>query len=137
MAEAKQKNEKEQKGPSLLEWIAAALGALLVAGMFTFIAIEAIATKDSGPPMLDVTPVAIVSDGQSHVVEVKVTNRSGRTAAAVEIQGDLRRGAQLVETSHATLSYVPGQAERRAGLIFTRNPRHYSLQVRPGGYEVP
>ncbi|MBA3511283.1 TIGR02588 family protein [Sphingomonas sp.] len=137
MVELKEKREKERNGPSLLEWMAAAIGALLVIGILTFIAMDAIASKESGPPILEVTPVAIASSGRSHVVELEVTNRSGHAAAAVEIQGELRQGGQTVETSNATLNYLPGHSQRRAGLIFSRDPRRHALDLRATGYEVP
>lgn len=137
MVETKEKREKQAKGPSLLEWIAAAIGALLVIGTLTFIGLEALATKDGSPPILQVTPVSVASEGGSHVVQVKVTNSSSQTAAAVQIQGELRRGGQALETSNATLSYVPAQSEQMAGLLFTLDPRRYSIQVRATGYEEP
>lgn len=137
MAEAKGKREKQRKGPSLLEWIAAAVGALLVIGTLTFIGLEAIATGDSRPPILEVTPVSVVSEAGSHVLKVKVTNRSGQTAAAVEIEGELRQGGQTLETSNATLSYVPGHSDREAGLVFSRDPKLYRVKVRATGFELP
>ena len=66
-----------------------------------------------------------------------IDNASRRTAAAVSIEGTLRDGGQTVETSTATLSFVPGHSERKAGLIFTRDPRRHALEVRATGYEEP
>lgn len=133
-AEARQ---KEQKGPSALEWASGAVGAILAIGTLVFIAMEAIEPAAEKPPILNVQPTGIVAEGGLYVVELKVKNRAGQTAAAVEIEGELKQAGSTVETSNATLSYVPGHSERRAGLVFTRDPRRYSLEVRATGYERP
>jgi uncharacterized protein (TIGR02588 family) len=132
--EAKQ---KEQKGPSLLEWASAALGAILAIGTLVFIAIEAVDPAAEKPPLLYVQPLAVVAEGGLYVVELEVANRSGQTAAAVEIEGELKQAGNRIETSNATLNYVPGHSERRGGLIFTRDPRRYSFEVRATGFAKP
>lgn len=128
---------KEQSGPPVLEWASAAVGALLAIGILIFIAIEALDSSATRPPLLEVRPTGVFQDSGLYVVEVTVANRTGQTAAAVEIQGELMQGGSPVETSNATLSYVPGHSERNAGLIFGRDPRAHQLQVRATGYEQP
>ena len=128
---------KEQSGPPLLEWTSAAVGAVLAIGILVFIAIEALDSSATKPPLLEVRPTAVAGAGGFYVVEVTVANRSGQTAAAVEIEGELMQGGNPVETSNATVSYVPGHSERNAGLIFSRDPRAHQLQVRATGYEQP
>lgn len=128
---------KKQSGPPVLEWVSAAVGAVLAIGILIFISIEALDSSASRPPLLEVRPTAVAGAGGFYVVEVTVANRSGQTAAAVEIQGELMQGGSSVETSNATVSYVPGHSERNAGLIFSRDPRAHQLQVRSTGYERP
>ena len=138
MAKAKSDKGKEpkDKGTSLLEWISAAIGLVIAIALLGFIASDALRTSD-GPPILTVTPADIVTGEGVYVVEVKIANASRRTAAAVSIEGTLQDGGQTVETSTATLSFVPGHSERKAGLIFTRDPRRHALEVRATGYEEP
>lgn len=128
---------KKQSGPPVLEWVSAAVGAVLAIGILVFIAIEALDSSASRPPLLEVRPTGVFQGSGLYVVEVTVANRTGQTAAAVEIQGELMQGGSSVETSNATLSYVPGHSERNAGLIFSRDPRAHQLQVRATGYEQP
>lgn len=71
------------------------------------------------------------------MLEVKVVNRSRQTAAAVEIEGVLMQSGSQVETSGATLTYVPGNSEAQAGLVFTTDPRRRRLRLRVLGYEKP
>lgn len=130
-------SEKEKKGPSALEWASAMIGAMIAIGILVFIAMEAIQSAPGKPPLLQVRPVGLVAEEGLYVIEIKIENRSAQTAAAVEIEGEIKQGGSAVETSNATLSYVPGHSERRAGLIFTRDPRRYSFEVRATGYEQP
>lgn len=132
----RQKEQKERKGPSLLEWISAAIGAALTIGLVTLILLEAVGP--SAPvPVLAIRPVLIANERGSYIVRLDVTNKSGETAAALNLEGELRQGGEIVETSTATLSYLPGYSTRGAGLIFLRDPRRFELSVRATGYEVP
>lgn len=128
---------KEAFGPSLLEWVAGALGALIAIAMLVILSVEAIETNGQKVPALSVQPSSIAQGGGSYVVEVKVSNASSTTAAAVEVEGVLMDGARTVESSRLSLSYVPGHSERDGGLIFSRDPRQYQLQLRATGYERP
>lgn len=130
-------SEKKRKGPSALEWASGMIGALLTVLILVFIGSEAIRSRDGRPPLLRVSPAEVVAEQGVHVVELKVTNGSHQTAAAVEIMGELRHGSTVVETSSATIGYVPGNSEREAGLMFSRDPRRFQLQVRVTGYELP
>lgn len=137
MASNKKGKEPKDKGTSLLEWVSGVLGLLITLALLGFIVAEAVRTSPHTPPLLEVTPTAIAAANGVYVVEVRVANSSGQTAAAVSIEGTLEQGGATVETSSATLSYVPGNSTRKAGLIFTRDPRHFQLRTRATGYEEP
>jgi uncharacterized protein (TIGR02588 family) len=42
-----------------------------------------------------------------------------------------------VESSEVTIDYVPGEATRRAGIYFSRDPRLHRLEIRAKGYDIP
>lgn len=130
---------KDPRRIPALEWISAAVGLVITLGLLGFLAVEVVRQDDGVPPLLDAVPVALTSggDGGHHVVEVKVTNESYTTGASVQIEGTLKRDGSDVETSSATLAYVPGKSERRAGLIFTRDPADHTVEIRIVGYERP
>lgn len=134
--QSKKGEEPKDKGTSLLEWISAGVGLVITLALLGFVGLEAAETSDR-PPVLKVTPAAITAASDIYVVEVDVANLSGQTAAAVSIEGTLKQGGQTVETSSTTLSFVPGHSKRRAGLIFTRDPRGSAIEARATGYEVP
>ena len=122
---------------SALEWISAATGLLLAAGILGFIAWQAFTGSSSAPPALSVSAGSIVSTPGGFVVELKARHHSEATAAAVMIEGELKQGGETVEKSQATISYVPGHSERKAGIMFSKNPAQFELNVRAVGYEKP
>ncbi len=130
-------SSQQGKAPALLEWIAGGLGAIIAVIMVAVMATEALTTRPGVPPLLHVEPVALQAASGQFVLEVKVVNRSRQTAAAVEIEGELMQSGEAVETSSATLTYVPGNSAGEAGLVFTADPRRHQLRLRVLGYEKP
>ncbi len=137
MAGRKASDQNAAKGATALEWIAAAVGAAIAIAMFGLIAVDAFSATPTLPPLMQVRPVALHAAEGQYVLEVDVVNRSSQTGAAVQIEGDLKQGGASVETSHATLTYVPGKSDVRAGLVFARDPRRHRLELRVTGYEQP
>lgn len=121
----------------LVEWVSAAIGLLITAGMFGFLALEAANDGNGVPPVMEAEPAALFFANGRYIVEVDVENHSAQTAAAVNVEGALMVGSEPVETSDATLAYVPGDSKRRAGLFFLRDPREFRLRLRVTGYERP
>ena len=130
--------KKRQRQPAL-EWISAATGLVITVGLLGFLSLEVVRRNDGVPPLLKAVPVAltVAGDPNRYFVEVKVTNASHKTGAGVQVEGTLKQGGSEVETSVATLSYVPGDSHRRAGLIFSNDPRNYDFELRVTGYELP
>lgn len=118
------------------EWVFAALSGLLVLGVVAYLLFEALSRRDS-PPLLRVEVGATTAAAGRHVVEFWVHNDGGTTAAALQVEGVLTQDTATVETSAATLDFVPAESRRQAGLIFSRDPRRYRLEIRPLGYELP
>ena len=139
MAEKKEESKKEksqEEKPSLLEWIVAAIGLLLVSGAIGFLIYRG-ATKGDLPPKFKIEVLSIVKADENYLVNFRIFNSGEITAAALTIEGELKSGETSEETSDVTLTYVPSQSERRGGLIFTKNPNEYQMQIRAKGYEQP
>jgi uncharacterized protein (TIGR02588 family) len=128
---------KRPPATSALEWAMAALGALIALALLGFIGWEALSGVNQGPAILAVRAERILPSPDGFVAELEVRNLSDSTAAAVEIEGVLRQGDAAVETSRATIDYVPGRGRQRAGLMFTRDPAAFRLEVRATGYQEP
>jgi uncharacterized protein (TIGR02588 family) len=130
---------KQDKAPRepLLEWIAAGIGLVLTLAILVVIGSEAMSGETQGPATIEVRAEPAEPMSSGFVVEIVAANRSGATAATVEIEGVLKSGETEIETSGVTLDYVPGHAERRGGLFFTNDPRKHQLEVRALGYQRP
>lgn len=133
------KQQQQRTKPSLLEWIAGAVGLAVTAGLLVFLGLEAADPASERPPVLDVRPIAITKTAVGHILEVEVSNGSGKTAASVHIEGELTGAGPDggAETSNAVVDYMPGHSQRRAGLIFSGDPRTGQLKLRATGYQKP
>ena len=120
-----------------LEVVSALVGAILTFGILAIIGWHALTGAEAAPPAISVSPAQIVESPAGYVVEVVARNHSQATGAQVMLEGELKQGGQTVETSQAAISYVPGHSERRAGLLFTQDPRRFELSVRATGFENP
>ncbi|HEX2228422.1 MAG TPA: TIGR02588 family protein [Candidatus Binatia bacterium] len=120
----------------LLEWIVGGVGFLLITSVIAFLLYHAITGMDS-PPDVSVSIVAIRQNRSGYLVRVKARNDGGSTAEGVVIQGELKKGSQVLERSETTLDYSPPGSEKEFGLFFTRDPRQFELHIRPLGYEKP
>ena len=124
MAKAKEK-------PPLLEWIASAIGLVLMLGVTAVIARDAFNGSADLPPDIDVVALRAQPTSGGFLLEFEARNASPTTAAQVQIEGSLPDG----ETSSATIDYVPGRSMRRGGLYFAAEPRGVRLRVI--GYQDP
>ncbi len=120
----------------MLEWIVAAAGLVLVVGTIGFMLYQAFTATDT-PPGFKTNVERIDQTDSGFVVVFKVINEGEQTAAGVEIEGELRRGAESVETSSVTIDYAPSKSELKGGLFFKNNPREFQLEIRAKGYSEP
>ena len=113
-----------------LEWAAAAAGALIALALLFAIGREALLGNADAVPLLSAEVVRVHATAHGHVVEVRVSNASSRTGAAVKIEGKVGD-----ETREATIDYVPGRSQAEAGLIFRQRPHRLTVEV--VSFEVP
>jgi uncharacterized protein (TIGR02588 family) len=130
------KDQEKLDDAPLWMWAIGMLGLMLVLGSIGFALYEA-AVGDSSPPNVRVQVEGIVPAANGFLVEIRVVNDGGTTAAGLTVEGELRDGTEVVETSDTTVEYVPSRSERAGGLFFTMDPRQYELQLRAKGYETP
>ncbi|MDB5370269.1 MAG: hypothetical protein JWP20_1827 [Roseomonas sp.] len=123
-------------GKPALEWACATVGAVLVAATFAIVAAQ-IPGDDDAPPALRVEVLDVSPGPAGYLARFAVTNASKATAAAVEIEGQLRDGERTVETSRVRLDYAPRGSTARGGLWFREDPSRLTLTVRTTGYSAP
>ncbi|PWG02048.1 hypothetical protein [Sphingosinicella humi] len=142
MAEDRKTGRKSRRGGAhpdtpALEWIAAAIGLVLTLAILGAMAWEAWVGSGDRLPAIEARIERIVPAGTGYVAEIVLDNRSPSTAAAVEVEGELTKSDGTTATSTATIDYVPGASVRRAGLVFTDDPRRGRLEIRVLGYSEP
>lgn len=125
------KQSKRDPVPAL-EWVAAALGLLVMVGLLFVLGREIANGGDDDLPVLSARVERISRTPTAYVVDIRVTNASAQTAAAVQVAAKLGE-----EESTATVDYVPGRSDARIGLLFQSDPRAGQLELRVVGYDLP
>lgn len=118
------------------EWVVGAIGLVFVLTSIGFMLYQAFVVEEFAPEILIETE-AIEPSGGVYLVKIRVTNRGGLVAAGLVVEGILKEGDEIVETSEITIDHVPAGSERKAGLFFTRDPEGLDLQLRAKGYQQP
>ncbi len=132
------KEHEKQPGAatSKWEWVAGAVGLVLVLGTVGFIAYNGLTTEPS-VPVVTVEHVSTERAPGGYVVQFRARNSGPSTAASLTISGTLYDGSTEIETSEATLDYLPPNGERQGGLIFQTDPAGHQLSLEAEGYVDP
>jgi uncharacterized protein (TIGR02588 family) len=123
-------------GIPISEWIAASVGVVLVAASIAILVHSAMTSPDSAP-RLSMRVASIEKAGEEFLVIIEVGNEGGSTAADARIMAELRVDGVAVEHSETTIDFVPPKSTRRAGVLFSREPRADQLTMRVSGYREP
>ena len=118
------------------EWASGGLGLALVVGMVGFIGFNAL-TTDPFVPTITLDHLGTERTPGGHVVKFRARNSGAATAAALTISGELYDGSTLLESSEATIDYLPPRARRHGGLIFQNDPSAHDLRLEARGYVDP
>lgn len=126
-------------GPNtpLLEWIAAGVGLMFLSGLLGVIGYDALSGSSGEMPAIAIQTKGVSKAGSGYVVAFSAVNSGGGTAAALEIEGQLLDGEKIIETSSATIDYVPGHGSADGGLFFSHDPRTLEVSARPLGFQDP
>ena len=118
----------------VLEWIAAAIGALLTLGVLGYSAWEGV-SDPRAPPDLSASAEAATPGRSGFVTPIVVRNASFATAANVEVIARLNVGGRPSDPPCA-FAYVPGAA-RRAGRDLPERSAAGRISVEIEGFEAP
>jgi uncharacterized protein (TIGR02588 family) len=128
--------EPALESTSPLEWVIAGLSGLLLAATLAYMVIFAFSEQET-PPAVTLSVATVTTTPGGYLVVFRADNAGGAAAAGLQVSGELREGGAVVETSQATIDYLPQRSERRGGLFFTRNPEDLALSLRAEGYSEP
>jgi uncharacterized protein (TIGR02588 family) len=129
-------SESEAQSIPILEWVVGGIGFLMIAGVLGFLLHTAL--KDRNPrPDIRLSVNEVLQSSSGYLVRITASNEGGSTAAGVIVEGELRRGADLIERSETLIEFLPSHSKKRAGLFFSKDPSQFELKLRPHGYEEP
>lgn len=120
----------------LIEWIAAAVGAVILVGLVGYLIWCGI-TRTAILPQIVVVATEVYEAEGGYVVTFSARNTGDLTAASVSIVGEVIRDGDIVATGRTMLDFVPESSERKGGLLFTIDPRDGELILRAEGYAEP
>lgn len=132
----KSESRKNKSQAPALEWLAAVLGLILVVSSIGFLIYRAIIKEDT-PPDLNVVADAVTKTEKGYLVKFSLENKGGSNASQVTIEGKLKKGDEDAETSSVTFAYAPSHSKKEGGLLFTKNPQEFQMELRALGYENP
>lgn len=127
----------EDPDPPAWEWLAAAVGALVLCAVLGFLGWEAWRLDDTPPdPRLSVQRV-VEQPGGRFLVVIRAENRGSQSASSLRVTGRLRASGGAQERSETEFQYLPGESRREAGLFFTHDPRRGELALSVESYQQP
>jgi uncharacterized protein (TIGR02588 family) len=120
----------------VLEWAIAIIGIVLVSASVGYLAYQGF-TGGNAPPEIRLRVEQIAPAGNGYIAKLRAINAGDVTAAQVQIVGELKNGDEVIERSEMQFDFLPSRSERIGGLIFSRDPRKYTLELRAEGYQNP
>ena len=120
-----------------LEWAAAIFGALVAVILIGLIAWNAALSDGQAGPRIKADIVRITGADDGHVLDIRLTNISSQSAASVQVELSLNRDGRLVESSNATIDYVPARSKAFGVLMVRADPRTHEVDLRVTGFEIP
>lgn len=120
----------------VLEWIAAGVGLVALAGAIGMVASAALGPDRSAPAVV-VERLSVVETDAGYLVRIRAVNRGGSAAAQVVVDGKLDTGSGEPETAEATFDFIADHSSRDGGLYFEGDPRTGTLVLRAKGYTAP
>jgi uncharacterized protein (TIGR02588 family) len=129
--------DAETKPVSDWEWLIAAIGALMLAGLVGYLIHQALGNSRS-PPQIEVRQTFLQQTEDGYLLGFRAVNKGKTTASSVLVRGRLKDAdGKVIEQSEVAIDYLPGEGEQQGGLFFTRDPSRYGRDLRALGYAVP
>jgi uncharacterized protein (TIGR02588 family) len=136
MPTTKVKKESRKNETPLLEWMLGGIGVLLLSACVVFLVHEGLNGEES-PGAISVEVKQIVATNGMHVVTFELHNAGSQTLSNVHLTGRLSKGDTEIERVQTVLDYLPGHSQQEAGFYFKHDPRTYTLEIVPEGYQKP
>lgn len=133
---AEESSSRKAQGTSVVEWLAAGIGAVLFAVMIGYMIVVGLKEAE-GVPTVRISAEAPVRQGDTFLVRFEARNEGNQTASGLVVRATLSQGETEIETSEVTIDYLPTGSTRSGGFFFKHDPQAYSLELAPVGYLDP
>jgi uncharacterized protein (TIGR02588 family) len=134
----KSSESRKQARTPILEWVLGGIGAVLIFGCLAYLIHEGIREGGEAPGALTATVLEIIPVGSAYLVTFDLQNSGSQTLSNLQVSARLFDATQReVDRATTTLDYLPGRSSQRGGFYFHRDPRQFTLVIRPEGYQIP
>jgi uncharacterized protein (TIGR02588 family) len=119
-----------------IEWIGAAIGALIVLGTIGYLTYETVRSPGDERPRLSAIVTGVRPQDGWFAVDVEIRNGGRGAASDVHVAGGPAATDARQERPQASVDYVPGLSRREVTLLFRGDPgEHPDVQII--GYSRP
>lgn len=125
-----------EQATSVIEWVAAAFGAMVFVAMIGYMAFIGL-NEVEGAPRIEFTATAPVRQGSVFLIGFTATNTGETTATGLAIRATLTDGEKEVESHEATIDYLPAQSTRGGGFYFEHDPAGLRFTIAATSYLDP
>ena len=125
---------KPAQGTPLLEKITGGIGAVLLIGVCLALIWDAWRSDDHPPGFAFAVDQVLPSSGR-HLVGLRVQNTGAKAAETITVRARLM--ADPVEEAELELDFLAAGEEREAALLFTADPRAYTLELSTVSFSDP
>ena len=137
MADSKRASQAKRKGETpVLEWMLGFTGAALLVVLVAFLIRDAV-TGPSAPGEINTEIIEVAPAGDSFIVRFSMRNAGGEALSNLQVSAHVMDGEEEIESARATIDYLPAESSREGGFFLRNDPRRYSVEIRPEGYQKP
>jgi uncharacterized protein (TIGR02588 family) len=119
-----------------LEWLLGAFGAALLLAAVVFLIHDGL-TGDDQPGGVEIRVIDVTPAGEAFVARCELHNSGEETLANLRVTARLTAGEQEIESASTIIDYLPARSTQRAGFYLRHDPRRYTLEIAPEGYQTP
>ena len=125
------------QGTSVVEWLAAAAGACVFIAMIGYMLFMSLSGEMDGAPVIKLSSSAVTRQNDIYLVTFQAENTGKQTASSLVVKATLFSGDNAVETSEATIDYLPSKSIGSGGFFFRHDPNTHRLELTPVSYLDP
>ncbi len=129
--------ENETESRSTAERISFVMALVILLGIVSGVGYLWVSDRNQAPPVLKISTNRTEQRQADYYVPFVVTNLGGKTAATVQVVGELRINDEIVESGEQTIDFLSRDEEATGSFIFIRDPSQGELTIRVTSYLAP